>query len=97
AGGGGGGECDMCAAKAGALQRRAASTATAAHEGWPASVTDTLSRPGRGLDADTRGFMESRFGSDFGAVRIHDDGGAHASARDVDAHAYTVGRDIVFA
>jgi hypothetical protein len=40
--------------------------------------------------------MESRFGHDFGAVRIHSDDRAAASAAAADAHAYTVGGDIVF-
>jgi Domain of unknown function (DUF4157) len=41
--------------------------------------------------------MESRFGHDFGKVRIHADTGAAASARALHAHAYTVGSDIAFA
>ncbi|MGH9866937.1 MAG: DUF4157 domain-containing protein [Candidatus Polarisedimenticolia bacterium] len=63
----------------------------------PASVSRTLSSPGRPLDAPTRSFMESRFGHDFGHVRIHDDAQAGESARAVSARAYTVGQDIVFA
>lgn len=51
---------------------------------------------GSPLDADTRADMESRFGHDFGDVRVHTDGGAHESARSVNAQAYTVGSNIVF-
>ncbi len=40
--------------------------------------------------------MERRFSQDFGAVRIHTDPQAAASARAVRADAYTVGRHIVF-
>jgi len=40
--------------------------------------------------------MEQRFGHDFSRVRIHADGAAERSARDVGARAYTVGHDIVF-
>lgn len=40
--------------------------------------------------------MESRFGHDFGSVRVHTDSRASASARAVGASAYTVGRDVVF-
>ena len=40
--------------------------------------------------------MESRLGHDFGDVRVHTDGGAHDSAKAVNAHAYTVGPNIVF-
>ena len=62
----------------------------------PALVHEVLSSPGRSLDAPTRAFFEPRFGHDFGAVRIYDDGQAAASARSMGALAYTVGRDIVF-
>lgn len=97
AGAGFSGECDSCARAA--LQRHGNGNGNgeAAHDIWPASVSDTLARPGRALDADTRGFMEDRYGGhDFGAVRVHDDAAAAASARDVDAHAYTVGNHIAF-
>lgn len=40
--------------------------------------------------------MESRFGHDFGHVRVHTDSAAIESARTVNAVAYTVGQDIVF-
>ncbi len=52
---------------------------------------------GSPLDAETRAFMEPRFGHNFGQVRVHTDEEAAASARTVRALAYTVGRDIVFA
>jgi hypothetical protein len=39
--------------------------------------------------------MESSFGTDFSDVRVHGGGGAATSARAVDAHAYTVGNEIV--
>jgi Domain of unknown function (DUF4157) len=48
------------------------------------------------LDASTRQFMEPRFGRDFGTVRVHTGGSAAASARALNALAYTVGRDVVF-
>ncbi len=41
--------------------------------------------------------MEPRFGHDFSGVRVHTDSRAAESARAVNAHAYTVGNDIVFA
>jgi hypothetical protein len=40
--------------------------------------------------------MESRFGYDFGRVRIHTDERAARSANSVNALAYTIGYDIVF-
>jgi outer membrane protein OmpA-like peptidoglycan-associated protein len=62
----------------------------------PAAVHQVLRAPGRPLDAATRAFFEPRFGHDFSAVRVHSDAPAAASARDMNARAYTVGRDIVF-
>jgi hypothetical protein len=52
---------------------------------------------GRPLDDSVRTDMEGRFGEDFSGVRVHTDGQASESARSVNAHAYTVGSDIVFA
>jgi hypothetical protein len=51
---------------------------------------------GSPLDTQTRADMESRFGQDFGDVRVHTDGAAHESAASVNAQAYTVGSNIVF-
>lgn len=62
----------------------------------PPAVHDVLRSPGRPLDERTRAELEPRFGHDFSHVRVHTDAAAAASARAVDALAYTVGRDIVF-
>jgi hypothetical protein len=51
---------------------------------------------GTPLDADTRTDMESRLGHDFSDVRVHTDSRAHDSAQAVNAHAYTVGSNVVF-
>jgi uncharacterized protein DUF4157 len=59
-------------------------------------ITRGTSGGGHPLDLSTRMFMESRFGRDFGDVRIHTDNGAAASARAVSAVAYTIGNRIVF-
>lgn len=63
----------------------------------PPSVATALRGHGRPLERDVRRDMEQSFGADFSGVRVHDGAAAAASARDVTAHAYTVGRDIVFA
>lgn len=63
----------------------------------PDIVHDVLRGPGRPLDAETRAFMEPRFGHDFSGVRVHHDARAAESARAVNSRAYTVGRDVVFA
>jgi len=62
----------------------------------PPSVRSALLGPGRALDPATRTDMESRFGHSFKDVRIHEDGTAAQSAREVQARAYTVGQHIVF-
>jgi Domain of unknown function (DUF4157) len=62
----------------------------------PESVSSTLQTTGAPMDADTRGFMESRFGHDFSNVQIHTDTSAARSARDINARAYTAGSHIVF-
>lgn len=59
-------------------------------------VHDVIGSAGRPLETDVRDDMESRLGADFGDVRIHDDSAAAASATAVNAHAYTVGSDVVF-
>ena len=86
------GECEQCRKKK--LQRSPGN-----HDGLPtvpSTIHDVLRSSGQALDANTRASMESRFGHDFSDVRIHTDPRAAASARAVDALAYTVGRDIVF-
>lgn len=51
---------------------------------------------GRSLDRAVRTDLEARFGRSFERVRIHDGAAAAASARSIDARAYTFGSDIVF-
>jgi len=59
-------------------------------------VKDVVGRGGGApLAPAVRQRMESSFGTDFSDVRVHSGGGAAASARAVDAHAYTVGNEIV--
>jgi hypothetical protein len=62
----------------------------------PASVQGALGSGGQPLDEATRRFMEPRFGHDFSQVRVHRGGTANQSARELNARAYTVGRQIVF-
>ncbi|RMD63745.1 DUF4157 domain-containing protein, partial [Candidatus Parcubacteria bacterium] len=62
----------------------------------PSSVHGALRSPGQPLDASTRDFMEMRFGHNFSYVRVHTDAQAANSAQEVNALAYTVGRDIFF-
>jgi len=64
--------------------------------GAPPAGDEVLASPARALDPATRALMESRFGHDFGDVRVHTDEKAAESARAVNASAFTVGRNIVF-
>ena len=47
------------------------------------------------MDGASRSFFESRFGYDFGSVRVHTGAEAARSAREIGARAYTVGSNIV--
>ena len=51
---------------------------------------------GQPLEPSTRAGMEQALAVDLSSVRIHTDGAAAASAQAVQAHAYTVGEDVVF-
>jgi hypothetical protein len=88
-------KCDDCEANGG-LQKKPGSAQPASGEA-PASVGQVLHSPGRPLDPATRAYFEPRFGRDFSYVRVHAGPAAAQSAGEVDAHAYTVGQDIVFA
>ena len=70
-------------------------SATRGHE-IPPLVHEVLRSPGQHLDPATRAFMETRFGHDFSRVRVHSGEAAEKSAREIKAHAYTLGNDIVF-
>ena len=79
------------------IQRERASNANSSLIGAPPIVDAVLQSSGRPLDPATRGFMEARLGHNFSRVQIHADTRAAASARAVNARAYTVGQNIVFA
>lgn len=63
----------------------------------PPSVEKVLSGSGRVLEPGIREVMEKRFGHDFSEVRLHSGADATRSAREVNANAYTVGKNIVVA
>ncbi|HST57092.1 MAG TPA: DUF4157 domain-containing protein [Longimicrobium sp.] len=62
----------------------------------PPIVHQVLRSSGAPLDAGVRAEMEPRFRHSFADVRVHADGTAAESAKAVGAHAYAVGRDVVF-
>jgi hypothetical protein len=79
-----------------ALARRAHLVGIVQSSDSPPPAHEVLSSAGQPLAASTRTFMESRFGHDFGRVRVHADAQAAASARALNAWAFTVGPDVVF-
>ncbi len=72
----------------------------AGDEEAPADRSPVLDVVGKGggqpLAPDLRSDMEGRLGADFSDVRLHTDPQASRSAEAVNAHAYTVGSDVVF-
>jgi hypothetical protein len=92
-------ECDECNNKKLSLQRSTEGSHTESRGSLhvPPIVNDVLNSSGEPLDTSAREFMEPRFGHDFSRVRVHTDANAAESARAVQALAYTVGRDVMFA
>jgi Domain of unknown function (DUF4157) len=89
-----GGGCSACEKNKG-LQRKSISGDL--DNTVPHSIDDALRSAGEPLDESTRTFMERRFGHDFSNVRTHTDAKAEKSAKAINALAYTVGNNIVFA
>ena len=82
------------------LQRRPKTAPAASHAPKPkspAAVAQSAASAGGALDTRTQRQMSSRFGHDFGSVRIHTDSHAAQAAKSLNAKAYTAGSDIVFA
>ncbi len=79
------------------LHRACAACSLTARGDLASTVQAGISGGGNALDDATRSFMESRFDRDFSHVRVHTSASAAESARALDAQAYTVGGDIVFA
>jgi hypothetical protein len=79
------------------LQRAAGNSAVSSMvDDDPSPVHEVIGSGGRSLEPDVRADMEGRIGADFSDVKVHDDEAAHRSAQAVNAHAYTVGSNVVF-
>jgi hypothetical protein len=78
------------------LQRAPLTDAADVSDTAPPIVKDVLRSMGQPLDAATCAYMQPRFGHDFSGVRVHTDSEAAASAKAVNARAYTVGKQIAF-
>jgi hypothetical protein len=79
------------------LQRDAAADLSPGVAPRLASRIEVLKGIGEALDPNVRRFMESRFGHDFGSVRVHRSTAAGDAAGAIHANAFTVGNDIAFA
>lgn len=68
---------------------------TSAPQSFEASLASSKGS-GSPLPSDTRQSMESRFGADFGGVRIHTGSSAESLSAGISAQAFTHGNDIYF-
>ena len=93
----GGASCPECEQEVGKAKdiHRKAEPSSGGDEPLRAKLLQSMGT-GRPLDPSTRGFMESRFGYDFGPVRVHTDDQASESAQSIHARAYTLDHDVVF-
>jgi hypothetical protein len=57
----------------------------------------SLKSGGQPLSESARNYFEPRFGYDFSAVRIHTGSEANEATKSINARAFTIGNDIVFA
>ena len=81
------------------VQRKENSTPGSQNIVTSESVSDAITtgmENGKPIERPTASFMESRFGTDFSNVKIHDDAQASDLAQRLNAQAFTVGNDIWF-
>ncbi|HEX5168484.1 MAG TPA: DUF4157 domain-containing protein, partial [Cyclobacteriaceae bacterium] len=88
-------KCAECEEEEKQLQKKGNGNGTDSNVA-PSIVDGAINSSGNSLDPDTKSFMEHRFGYDFGNVKIHTGSVAAKSAEAINAHAYTVGNNIVF-
>jgi hypothetical protein len=79
------------------VRRRATATDGAAVDQETASQIRDATSGGAPLPRSLRSDFEPRFGRDFSDVRVHTGGEADRAARSIDAAAFTLGSDVVFA
>ena len=78
------------------LQPKGGSDQTAEVIATLESRINALKGDGQPLPKSVRAFFEARFGHDFSRVRIHTDAKGARLAHALNAHAFTIGHDIVF-
>ncbi len=81
---------------AGVPPDEAAHTELAELNSLPLTVRRAVGEPAQPIDAETRGFMEARFGHDLGHVRIHTGSRAAEAARLLSADALAAGSHVLF-
>ena len=77
------------------IQRKETSGGITASEGVSQQIQASKGG-GHSMDGSTQSFMQSRFGADFSGVKIHTGGEAIQMNRELNAKAFTVGKDIYF-
>lgn len=77
------------------LRKKSETTATEAPSGFESQLSASQSG-GSAMSAETRGYMEPRFASDFSGVKIHTDGAAVQMSKSVGAQAFTYQNHIYF-
>ncbi len=92
------GEADVEEDEAGEpIQLKGAESGASPEPAHPADRLNSLKGRGQPLSRSIRNFFEPRLGYDLSQVQVHADARAAESAQAVNAQAYTVGRNIVFA
>ena len=81
--------------KPGQVQKKAESSNRSAPPGLSSKIEESAGK-GKSLPAKTLNEMNSSFNKDFGNVQIHDDPDAAAMTSELDAQAFTHGKDIYF-
>jgi hypothetical protein len=99
-------KCDECEKKEKKVQKKSSGGGGSAAGGSgaggskaSAAVESGISRSkgsGASLPSATRNQMESSFGADFSGVRVHQDSGAQQMNKELNAQAFTHGKDIYF-
>jgi Domain of unknown function (DUF4157) len=95
------GTCASCGEKdPKKLQRRADGAARHAANPGPLLATppagQSFEHGGQHLRPQWRQPLEQQYGTSFAQVRVHDDATSHAAARQLSAHAFTVGQHVHF-
>jgi Domain of unknown function (DUF4157) len=90
-------KCAHCEAEEEKTLRRKAVGSTSVSHHDASTAAATVASGGAGLSPRQRAYFEPRFGRDLSAVRLHMGGRAGEAAAQMNARAFTLGRDIAFA